>query len=757
MAGGEVQCQGKVELTTIDLQTLYIFHSFAAAAVSAALAVYLIPRWSAPNARCLSLLMGSVAVWSLCYGMEFKSTGLADKLFWVRAEYLGAAWVGVFYFRFAMALTGRLSWLRGALNGVLFIIPTMTLVAVYTNSYHELIWSRAWIEQGGPIPAVAYSRGIGFWVFVVYSYGLLLAGTALLLHGYLFSRRIENRHFWLVFVGIVAPWTSNLLYLLEIEPVRHIDLTPAAFAISGITLFWGTIRHQMLELIPIARDAVIDSMQDAVFVLDIRDRVIDLNAAAKQLIPAGMGKTVGKPFSDIFPELAAVVAQSRESGIDDMEMSVSREGGSLQWRIRQSPLYSRDDILSGALVIVQDITAQKQHETALRESEEKFRSISASALDAIIMIEPAGRISFWNRAAEQIFGYPEDEILGKDLHATLSPNTPNNRSAWAFSDFQRTGSGQMLGKTIEIECLRKNGDVFPAELSLSPLKLNDQWNLVGIVRDITERKKTQEYLIQNEKMLSLGGLAAGMAHEINNPLAGILANVQVMRMRLLSDLPANITAADESGVDLKRLWAYMGKRGILEKIEAIDQSCQRAAEIVRNMLAFSRKSDAALSDHDLAELLDQTVDLANNDFLLKKHHDFRQIRIERRYNPESPRVACDAGQIQQVMLNILKNGAQAMWAAGDKHAEPQFTLTVDRHDDWGCFTIADNGPGMEAETRKRIFEPFFTTKPTGSGTGLGLSIAYFIITENHAGRLTVESSPNRGTAFTVKLPLKRTP
>jgi PAS domain S-box-containing protein len=148
---------------------------------------------------------------------------------------------------------------------------------------------------------------------------------------------------------------------------------------------------------------------------------------------------------------------------------------------------------------VQDITAQKQHETALRESEEKFRSISASALDAIIMIEPAGRISFWNRAAEQIFGYPEDEILGKDLHATLSPNTTNNRSAWAFSDFQRTGSGQMLGKTIEIECLRKNGDVFPAELSLSPLKLNDQWNLVGIVRDITERRKTQEYLIQNGK------------------------------------------------------------------------------------------------------------------------------------------------------------------------------------------------------------------------------------------------------------------
>ena len=373
------------------------------------------------------------------------------------------------------------------------------------------------------------------------------------------------------------------------------------------------------------------------------------------------------------------------------------------------------------------------------------------------MIDPQGRISFWNPAAEQIFGYCEDEILGKDLHATLAPESFQARSSQAFSEFQRSGSGQMLGKTIEIECLRKSGDGFPAELSLSPLMLSNRWHAVGIVRDITERRKTQEYLIQTEKMFSLGGLAAGMAHEINNPLAGILANVQVMRMRLLSDLPANIAAANESGVDLKALWAYMGKRGVLEKIEAIDQSCQRAATIVRNMLAFSRKSDAVFSNHDLAELLDQTVDLAENDFLIKKHHDFRHIHIERRYAPDMPRIACDAGQIQQVMLNILKNGAQAMWAPGDSRHEPTFTLTVNRQDAWGCITIADNGPGMEAETSKRIFEPFFTTKATGSGTGLGLSIAYFIITENHAGRLSVESAPGRGTSFVIKLPLKPTP
>ncbi|WP_231716515.1 histidine kinase N-terminal 7TM domain-containing protein [Desulfosarcina alkanivorans] len=741
----------------IDLQALYIFHSFAAAAISAALAVYLIPRWEVPAARCLLLLEGSVAAWSFCYGMEFWSATLAGKLWWVRMEYLGAAWTGVCYFRFAMALTGRMSWLQGARGWALFIVPAMTLAAVFTNAHHDLIWSRAWIETGGPIPVMAYHRGTGFWIFVAYSYGLLVAGTAALFYGYLFSRHIGNRHFWLIFIGIAAPWTSNLLYLLEFAPIRHIDLTPAAFAISGLTFFWGTLRQQMLELIPIARDAVIEGMQDAVFVLDIRDRVIDLNSSAQRLLAEPAGKPAGRPLSVVFPQLSAQVEQSRTSGSDDREVSIAGKTGTLHWRLRQSPIHSHGDRLCGRLVILQDITGQKANEAAIRESEEKFRSISASALDAIIMMDPEGRISFWNPAAEQIFGYREDEILGKDLHATLAPEAFHTRFSEAFTAFRRSGSGQMLGKTVEIECLRKSGDGFPAELSLSPLRLGSQWHTVGIVRDITERKKTQEYLIQTEKMSSLGGLAAGMAHEINNPLAGILANVQVMRMRLLSDLPANVAAADETGVDLNRLWAYMGKRGILEKIEAIDQSCQRAAAIVRNMLAFSRKSDAVLSDHDLAELLDQTVDMAENDFLIKKHQDFRHIRIERRYAPDMPRIVCDAGQIQQVMLNILKNGAQAMWGSGDRQPEPKFILRVDRQDAWGCITITDNGPGMTGETRKRIFEPFFTTKPTGSGTGLGLSIAYFIITENHAGRLFVESAPGRGTAFVIKLPLKPAP
>jgi PAS domain S-box-containing protein len=744
-------------LTGFDLQTLYVWHAFAAAVIAASLALYLAPRWGEASARALLQLMAAVAVWCFTYGMEFSSTELESKLWWVRMEYLGAAWTGLFFFRFAMAVTGRKAWLDGPRGWGLYLVPALTIVAVFTNAHHQLIWSHAWINTEGPVPALAYHRGTGFWIFVAYSYGLLLAGTLDLLYRHLFSGEIESRHLWVMLIGLLLPWASNLIYLLEIEPVRHIDLTPAAFAVSGLAFFWGAIRHQMLDLIPIARDAVIKSMTDAVFVLDLRDRIIDLNTAARQLLPGQDEKSVGQPLAVLYPDLYIRVEQSRHNAYEEVEMSSSKAGRTTLWRLRQSPLYSRSKAIGGWLVILQDITGLKQNELALRESEEKFRSISANALDAIVMIDPHGRISFWNRAAEALFGYRAQEILGKDLHEQLAPASPPPGYREMFDTFQNTGDAPLMGRTIEINCLRKNGEIFPAELSLSPLQLNDEWHAVGIIRDTTERKKTQEYLIQNEKMLSLGGLAAGMAHEINNPLAGILANVQVMRMRLLSDMPDNITAAEACGVDLKKVWAYMGQRGIINKIEAIDQSCQRAAGIVRNMLSFSRKSDAVFSENDLAELIDQTVDLAMNDFQLAANHDFRQIRIQRRYLPEMPLIPCDSGQIQQVVFNILKNGAQAMWEQDGEHRPPEFRLTVDRRDDWARIIIADNGPGIAEEIRTRIFEPFYTTKPTGSGTGLGLSIAYFIITENHAGRLTVTSSPGSGTTFTIKLPLKPQP
>jgi signal transduction histidine kinase len=179
-------------------------------------------------------------------------------------------------------------------------------------------------------------------------------------------------------------------------------------------------------------------------------------------------------------------------------------------------------------------------------------------------------------------------------------------------------------------------------------------------------------------------------------------------------------------------------------------SGMRAARIVENMLSFSRKNSLSVAEVDIPALLERTLELAANDYDLKKKYDFRKIRIEREYAPDLPLVLCEESKIQQVFFNLIRNGAQAM-ASLDR--PPCFTLRVMGGNGEVRIEIEDNGPGMSEDLRKRIFEPFFTTKRVGEGTGLGLSVSYFLIVENHGGRIEVESTPGKGSVFIIHLPL----
>ncbi|UCE61001.1 MAG: HAMP domain-containing histidine kinase [Phycisphaerales bacterium] len=194
---------------------------------------------------------------------------------------------------------------------------------------------------------------------------------------------------------------------------------------------------------------------------------------------------------------------------------------------------------------------------------------------------------------------------------------------------------------------------------------------------------------------------------------------------------------------------------IQESPELVSKSSERAAEIVENILSFIRKSDTHLSSRDLGKLLDHTVDLAASDYDLKRNYDFRHIELIRECDPDLPHIPCEGTKIQQVIFNLLKNGAQAMAEQENPTETPRFVLRTLRDGDMARIELEDNGPGMSEETRQRAFEPFFTTKETNVGAGLGLSVSYFIITENHAGTMTVESSPGRGAKFIVRIPLRR--
>ncbi|GFM37872.1 PAS domain-containing sensor histidine kinase [Desulfovibrio psychrotolerans] len=395
-----------------------------------------------------------------------------------------------------------------------------------------------------------------------------------------------------------------------------------------------------------------------------------------------------------------------------------------------------------------DITQRKQAERELWETKNTLDNILNSMPSTIVSVDKDARITQWNKTAEEVTGIAAAEAYGRPFADVLP------RYGFLLSHITESiATGTNI--SLEKEAVTEDARTRYFDIIIYPVVTRGEFSAVIRLDDVTDRFRIEEMMVQTEKMLSVGGLAAGMAHEINNPLGGILQGTQNIKRRISMDFPANHKAAEEAGCPLENIRTYLESRGIIRFLEGITESGRRAADIVSNMLEFSRRSEARRSSVNLGELIDKTIELAANDYDLKKKYDFRHIEIVRQYDPTLPQVLCSPQEVEQVLLNLLKNAAQAMVERGDRSDAPRIVITTSLDRGRARIDVADNGPGMDEETRKRVFEPFFTTKAVGEGTGLGLSVSYFIITTNHEGQFTVDAEPGRGTTFTIRLPLGR--
>ena len=398
------------------------------------------------------------------------------------------------------------------------------------------------------------------------------------------------------------------------------------------------------------------------------------------------------------------------------------------------------------LCIGNDITDAVQSQREMYRLRKYLQAIIDSMPSVLVGVDQDMCISFWNQEAERAQGVSRKQALG-------------HRPEELFPRLQDQMS--MVGRAMAEKSVKKlekvpdwmDRDLRYFDIVIYPIHVEGIAGAVIRLDDVTARIRMEEMMIQTEKMLSVGGLAAGMAHEINNPLGGMLQSAQNILRRISPELPANRQAAEDCGVTLEGVRDYLERRGIIRFIEAIRESGERASKTVSDMLNFSRKSPSQKTFVCLAELLDRTVTLAAQDYDLKKKYDFRSIEIVRDYTHALPPVFCTPPQIEQVILNLLRNAAQAMAGSILADKPPCITLRLFRDGNTACIEVIDNGPGMDEETRKRVFEPFFTTKDVGIGTGLGLSVSYFIISSNHGGNLSVVSCPGDGARFLIRLPI----
>jgi PAS domain S-box-containing protein len=392
-----------------------------------------------------------------------------------------------------------------------------------------------------------------------------------------------------------------------------------------------------------------------------------------------------------------------------------------------------------------EVAERQQAEQREARARAHLKDVVDSMASVVIGLDGEGCVTLWNRRAAEEFGVAPELALGRPA-GEVCPMWGLCRDAVAAA--LRENRSVVRDKLPG----RRGGRTVYSKIEATPLWASGDAGVVLRIVDITDRVRMEEVMVQTEKMMSVGGLAAGMAHEINNPLGGILQGVQNVQRRMAEDLPANREAAREAGTTLEALRGYMQRRGIFATLTGIRESGLRAARIVANMLEFSRRSESNRMPCDVTDLLDKAVELAESDYDLKKRYDFRKIKVVRDYEQGLPPVNCAGTEIEQVFLNLLRNAAQAMGGVHDDSA-PTLRLGVHREGDWVRVEVADNGPGMTEITRKRIFEPFFTTKDVGEGTGLGLSVSYFIVTRNHGGTFAVESEPGQGATFIIRLPL----
>ncbi len=413
------------------------------------------------------------------------------------------------------------------------------------------------------------------------------------------------------------------------------------------------------------------------------------------------------------------------------------------------PLTGKDEISS----LSHDINRMLDR---IWESEERYRILFDSASDAILLLHNRIFVDC-NLKAQNLFDCRKIDLLGKNPCFLSPDHQPNGeRSAEKFEGIMARVLEKEGSLMFEWQHRRVSGTLFEAEVNLTCICLPSGNHIQAIVRDITRRKQEQRLMMQNEKMMSLGGLAAGMAHEINNPLAGMMQNAQVIENRLSKDLPANDQAAREAGTTFSAVSVYMEKRNILKLLRSIVQSGNQAAKIVENMLQFARKGSLEKTPQDIVRLLDKTIDLASSDYNLKTSYDFRKITIIRDYEVDQLQVLCDGSSLQQVFFNIIKNAAEAFFNCEISDRKPELIFRVQRRKDAARIEIEDNGPGIDEMVQKRVFEPFYTTKGPREGTGLGLSVSYFIVAEDHGGDISVDSKPGEGTTFTIRLPLMTT-
>ena len=433
------------------LYTPFALPLFAAAAGLPVIAYYAWRHRPAPGATPLTFIVAATAFWCASYALELLGGDLATKLLWAKVKYLAVVSFPITWLAFALEYTGRSEWLSRRTLAVLTVLPTLTLVLLVTNESHHLIWTPAVLDRSGPVLVLGGGYGPAFVIHTAYSHVLFLLGTALLVPPILRASRLYRGQSLVMLIGLLTPGVANVIYLAGNSPVPGLDLTPYAFIISALALAGGLLRFKLLDVVPIARDSLVEGMADMVIVLDAQDRVVDLNAPVERLIGAPLSKVAGTQAERVFADQKSLVEHLRGGEDVDREVTLGEGPGAREMDLSISQLADPAGRPTGRLIVLRDITERKRAEQTVRDYaarlEERNRELDA----------------YGHTVAHDLKG-PITTIAGS-IHAVLSASEgmlPRDRQLLEMGARSASRLSGIVDSLLLLATLRDESDVVAA-------------------------------------------------------------------------------------------------------------------------------------------------------------------------------------------------------------------------------------------------------------------------------------------------------
>ena len=691
---------------------------------------FLWQRKTAVGAFYLALFELAIAIWALAAAFEAAAITLPLKMTWGKISYLGIVSSPIFYFLFAMDYTHQARGGTFRQIILLAIIPAITLLLAITNDWHSWFWPEIYINPATNM--AVYEHGSWFWVFVVFTYGLLTSGTFSLYRGLKHFPHFYRTQFIALLLAAVLPFTGNVMYLIGFSPIPGFDWTPITFTATGIILTWAILKLQFFDLMPVARTQLIESMFDNVLVLDKNNRIVDMNPSAQSLLSHHDNLSLGHPIEQLIPEWTNWHITKQDATISSQIELCQPHPKTLDMRI--SPLYDRQNRFLGRLIVLHDMTHYKEMEDFLRQlnanlemevvertseilaEKEKAETILQSVGDAILLTDLNFRIQYVNDAYTKLTGYTAEELFGTYAGTIgAASTTPDLRALIR----EKVAEGKPWHG--ETESKRKDGRFYTATLIVSPVH-NGEGKPIGYVsshQDISQQKALERARSQ---------FLTNVSHELRTPVSNIKLYTQLM----------------QSNRHPHKTDSYL---------EILAQQASRLEDLITNILDLAQIDSGmgAANWHRLnVGSIIQTLHAQSAD---KAHA--KKIELTTTMPPKKlTTINGDQTRIMQALTELIDNAITFTPDGGKIEIRSQEIEESDKS--WMTISIADSGPGIPIEEQDQIFDRFFRGSLAADGhipgTGLGLNIVKEIMNA-HGGHVTVSSTINSGTCFTIWLPI----